>query len=177
MDEKKLALYVLGIIILIAIIGLVLVFNAAKTGQATASDIVYSQSSITYSNKEGNPFPYTRQINKIQENPSAYGVDVYKNIPEYGGASRTFGGTQDPGAEIAVSKGFVYPRNPEKQIHQVLTSCTGQANIGVIPQGYTRPASVQLAQSLGMNNCVRAPEQISNFAYCCKEPGMISRYG
>ncbi|MBD3303693.1 hypothetical protein GF343_00980 [Candidatus Woesearchaeota archaeon] len=177
MDERKLALYVLGIIVLIAIIGLVLVFKAAKTGQAAASDTVYSESSVTYSNKKGDPFPYTRQINKIQENPASYGVQADKNIPDYGGASRTFGGTQNPGAEIAVSKGFVYPRNPEKQIHQVLTSCTGQANIRAIPQGYTRPASVQLAQSLGVNNCVRAPEQISNFAYCCKEPGMISRYG
>ncbi|MBW3002889.1 hypothetical protein KY338_07050 [Candidatus Woesearchaeota archaeon] len=177
MDERKLALWVLGIIVVIAIIGLVLLFKAQKTGDAIASDIVYSQNAVTYSNKAGDPFPYTRKINKIQENPAAYGVQADKNIPDFGGAGRAFGGTANPGPEIAVSKGFVYPREPDKKIHQVLTSCTGQANIGAIPQEYTRPASVQLAQSLGLNNCVQAPEQISNFAYCCKEPGMLSRYG
>ncbi|MBW3005014.1 hypothetical protein KY310_04230 [Candidatus Woesearchaeota archaeon] len=177
MEERKLALWVLGIIVVIAIIGLVLVFKAQKTGQAVASDIVYSPGSVTYSNKVGDPFPYTRQINKVQENPAAYGVQTEQQIPDLGGASRYFGGTQNPGAEMAVSKGFIYARDPEKKIHQVLTSCAGQANIGVIPQGYTRAASVQLAQSLGLNNCVRAPDQISNFAFCCKEPGMLSRYG
>ncbi len=174
MEERKLALWVLGIIVLIAIVGLVLLFNAQKTGEAIASEIVYTPSSVTYSNKQGNPFPYTRQINKVQERPSAYGVKTQQRIPDYGGAGRAFGGTQNPGAEIAVSKGFIYPRDPDKKIHQVLTSCTGQVNIGAIPQGYTRPASVQLAMSLGMHNCVRAPDQISNFAYCCKEPGMLS---
>jgi len=168
MEERKLALWVLGIIVLIAILGLVLLFKAQKTGETVGGGVYVFPK---------DPFPYTRDINKIQENPASYGVQADKNIPDYGGASRTFGGTQNPGAEIAVSKGFVYAREPEKKIHQVLTSCTGQVNIGAIPQGYTRPASVQLAQSLGMDNCVRAPEQISNFAYCCKEPGMVSRYG
>jgi len=174
MDDRKISLWVLGIIVVIAIVGLVLMFNAQKTGEAIASKIEYSPGSVTYSNKEGDPFPYTRQIKKVQERPSAYGVKTQQQIPDYGGAGRAFGGTDDPGPEIAVSKGFIYARDPDKKIHQVLTSCTGQVNIGAIPQGYTRPASVQLAMSLGMQNCVRAPDQISNFAYCCKEPGMLS---
>jgi len=174
MEERKLALWVLGIIVIIAIVGLVLMFNAQKTGEAIASKIEYSQSSVTYSNKEGDPFPYTRQIKKVQENPASYGVTTRQGIPDYGGAGRAFGGIEDPGPEIAVSKGFIYARDPDKKIHQVLTSCTGQVNIGVIPPGYTRPASVQLAMSLGMHNCVKAPDQISNFAYCCKEPRMLT---
>lgn len=161
MEEKKIALWVLGIIVLISIIGLVLIFKAEKTGQTIGAGVyVYPKS----------PFPYTRHMDKVVEKPSTYGVQTRQEIPDYGGASQTFGG-----AERAVSQGFVYNRDPEKKIYQVLTSCAGQANIGRIPPGYTRSASVQLAQTIGIHNCVKAPDQVSNFAYCCKEPGLTVR--
>ncbi|MBW2986085.1 hypothetical protein KY333_01815 [Candidatus Woesearchaeota archaeon] len=166
MEEKHTALVVLGLIVILGIIGLVLMFNSAKTGATVGGGVyMYPKS----------PFPYTRQINKVTENPAAYGVQTEAQIPTYGGASRFFGGSQNPGAEEAVSQGFVYARDPEKKIHQVFTSCTGQVNIGAIPPGYTRGVSVQQAMSIGLDNCVKTPEQISNFAFCCKEPGQ-TRY-
>jgi hypothetical protein len=166
MEEKHTALVVLGVIAILGIIGLVLMFNSAKTGATVGGGVyMYPKS----------PFPYTRQINRVTENPAAYGVQTEAQIPPYGGASETFGGWHNAGAEIAVSQGFVYARDPEKKIHQVFTSCTGQANIGAIPQGYTRGVSVQQAMSIGLDNCVKTPEQISNFAFCCKEPGQ-TRY-
>lgn len=162
MDEKNAALMILATVIIIAVVGVVISLTTGTTGAAGV-----------YTNFEGDPFPYTRKISKVTENPAAYGVKTEAQIPPYGGASETFGGWHDPGVEIAVSKGFVYSRDPNKKIYQVLTSCTGQANIGAIPPGYTRSASVQQAMSIGLDNCVRAPEQVSNFAYCCKEPSQI----
>ena len=164
MEEKRITLLILAIVVVIAIVGIILTVTSGKTGASVGGGIyVYPKS----------PFPYTRQINKVTENPAAYGVQTEAQIPPYGGASETFGGWHNPGAEIAVSKGFVYARDPEKKIYQVLTSCTGQANIGAVPPGYTRGASVQHAMSIGLDNCVKAPEQVSNFAYCCKEPSRI----
>lgn len=166
-EDKHTALVVLGIIVILAIIGLLLMIKTEKTGEAFGG---------IYTNFEGEPFPYTRQINKVMENPASYGVQTEQQIPDMGGASRTFGGDLNPGAEIAVSKGFVYARDPERKIYQVKTSCTGQVNVGVLPAGYTRGASVQQAMSIGIEYCIKAPAEISNFAYCCKEPSAISGY-
>lgn len=161
MEEKRITLLILAIVVVIAIVGIILTVTNGKTGASVGGGIyVYPKS----------PFPYTRQINKVTENPASYGVKTEAQIPPYGGASRFFGGWQNPGAEEAVSKGFVYNRDPQKKIYQVLTSCTGQTNIGAIPPGYTRGVSFQHAQSLGLENCVKAPEQVSNVAFCCKAP-------
>ena|GEM_PF-4602750 len=167
MEQRHITLCVLGVVIILAIVALVMLFSTAKTGATVGGGIyVYPKS----------PFPYTRHIERTEERPAAYGVQTQAQIPPYGGASRTFGGWHDEGAEIGVSKGFIYGRDPQKKIHQVLTSCTGQANIGAIPAGYTRGASVQHAMDLGLEHCVKAPEQIANFAYCCKEPSAIRSY-
>jgi len=166
MEEKRITLLILAIVVIIAIVGIILTVTNGKTGALV-------QKGGTYTNFAGDPFPYTRKISRVTENPAAYGVQTESQIPPYGGASETFGGWHNPGAEVAVSKGFIYARDPEKKIYQVLTSCTGQANIGMVPPSYTRGASVQHAMSIGLDNCVKAPEQVSNFAYCCKEPSRI----
>lgn len=163
MDEKRAAMLILGSVIMIAVAGIIITLTTGETGALV-------QKGGIYTNYQGDPFPYTRKINKVTENPASYGVQTEAQIPSYGGASETFGGWHNPGAEVAVSKGFVYARDPQKKIYQVLTSCTGQANIGAIPPGYTRGASFQHAQTIGLENCVEAPEQVSVYAYCCKEP-------
>ncbi|MBW2986094.1 hypothetical protein KY333_01860 [Candidatus Woesearchaeota archaeon] len=52
MEEKRTALVVLGVIVIIAIFGLVLMFKLSGTGG------VMVQGSKTYANTRGNPFPY-----------------------------------------------------------------------------------------------------------------------
>ena len=173
MEEKHIALYILGILAIVIIVGLILSFNGGKTGAVAG---LYGGDLRVDRPPEEKAFPYTRWTDKVEENPYAYGVQTKQEIPDFGGASRTFGGSQNPGVEIGTSEGFIYPRDPTKKVWQVKTSCAGQVNIGAIPPGYTRAASVQLAQSLGMNNCVKAPEEIDNYAFCCKEPGALRAY-
>jgi hypothetical protein len=174
MEEKHIALYILGILAIVVLVGLILAYSGAKTG-AIASGI-YGGALRVDRPPEEEAFPYTRWIDKLEEQPYAYGVQVQQQIPDFGGASRTFGGSLNPGVEIGTSDGFVYNRDPTKRVWQVKTSCAGQVNIGVLPQGFTRAASVQLAQSLGLQNCIKAPEEINNYAFCCKEPGAIRAY-
>ena len=52
MEEKHTALVALGVIVILAILGLVLLFKTASTGG------VMVQGSKTYANTRGNPFPY-----------------------------------------------------------------------------------------------------------------------
>jgi len=52
MEDKHTATVVLGIVVILAIIGLVLMLKTANTGD------VMLQGSRTYANTKGNPFPY-----------------------------------------------------------------------------------------------------------------------
>lgn len=79
MEERKIALWVLGIIVVIAIVGLFLMFKAERTGSAIASANrnsmipypggVYHPTAETYANPAGKVFPYARTASPL-ETPS-----------------------------------------------------------------------------------------------------------
>ena len=77
MDDRKISLWVLGIIVVIAIIGLFFLFRAEKTGGAIASRAnvpyyggVYHPSAETYANPWGKVGPYARTARPDLEEPS-----------------------------------------------------------------------------------------------------------
>lgn len=80
MEDKHTALVTLGVIIVLAIIGLVLMFNTAKTGSAIASANrnsmvpypggVYHPSAVTYANPAGKVGPYAKEAKPYLEEPS-----------------------------------------------------------------------------------------------------------
>ncbi len=77
MDDRKISLWVLGIIVVIAIVGLFFLFRAEKTGGAIASraDIpyyggVYHPGAETYANPWGKVGPYARIARPYLEEPS-----------------------------------------------------------------------------------------------------------
>lgn len=77
MEERKLAIWVLGIIVILAIIGLALYFKAEKTGAAVGARAnipypggVYHPTAETYANPWGKVFPYARTAKPYIEEPS-----------------------------------------------------------------------------------------------------------
>ncbi|MBD3303694.1 hypothetical protein GF343_00985 [Candidatus Woesearchaeota archaeon] len=77
MEERKIALWVLGIIVVIAIIGLFFLFRAEKTGSAVAARAgipyyggVYHPTAETYANPWGKVGPYARTAKPHIEEPS-----------------------------------------------------------------------------------------------------------
>jgi len=139
-EGKGVAMAILGIVAVIAVVGLVLLFKGAGTGEYASP----------YQNIYGGAikdvdFPYLE--GRWEGHPSSKGGDQLlastRNLPE-----------------MHFARGV--RQIPSK-------SCETLASTGVIPSGYTKEAGAQQAwdyQSIGYE-CIDATEEIA--AYCCTE--------
>ena len=124
MEERKIALWVLGIIVVIAIVGLFFLFKAETTGGAIASANrnsmipypggVYHPTAVTYANPAGKVAPYARAATPTMVAPTVE------------------------------SPGFVTTKkDPLRAPMYLKGKCTVLAQYGVIGSEYTRDATMQ----------------------------------
>ncbi|MBD3303702.1 hypothetical protein GF343_01025 [Candidatus Woesearchaeota archaeon] len=146
MEERKIALWVLGIIIVLGLVGLFLMFKSAKTGAGFVASKTYPTIGKygAYSNE--NPFPYYT---------STYGVSS----------------TEIPGYQnrVEYQKDWAWRTRPEHTYGAKMGRCAILATheIGEVPAGYIMDATLQQAHyQYGMANCIK--EEKSQSGYCCK---------
>ena len=148
MDDRKISLWVLGIIVILAIVGLFFLFKSAKTGAGFVSHTDYPAfggKSGAYSNT--NPFPYYR---------SSYGADMPTELPGYQ-------------TRMPYQHDWAWRRDPSNTYGAKKGRCAILATpeIAQVPAGYTADATWNQAQSqFGMANCIRDENSLSG--YCCK---------
>jgi hypothetical protein len=144
MEERKIALWVLGIIVVIAIVGLFFLFKAESTGSAIASANrnsmipypggVYHPTAETYANPAGKVFPYARTAKPFIEEPSY--VTTKKDVTK----SR------------ALLRG----------------KCSMLSQAGIVSSEYSEDASYQQSR---FKECVEVEGSIRGF--CCKKTSYI----
>jgi len=146
MDERKIALWVLGIIVVIAVIGLFFMFKAESTGAGFVASTTYPAKGQygAYSNED--PFPYYR---------STYGVSAME-IPGYQN-------------RVTYKHDWAWRSAPENTYGAKMGRCAILATpeIGKVPQGYIMDATLQQAHyQYGIANCIQ--EESSQNGWCCK---------
>lgn len=175
MDKKETHIILLGIVAILAIIGLVLLFKSVISGGVVKSFYPYAYS---YSNTQADPWPYASGTPKggVMEKPSyTAGVETGEVkvlqgrqtfVDQYGG-----GTIQEP----------YYPdwnrkRQPELTDVAEKDICNALARLGEVPNGYIWGATFS-----DMNNgrlvgksCVRNPRLdapgSTNIPFCCTPP-------
>ena|GEM_PF-1373095 len=112
MDEKSLTLTVLGIVVVIAIVGLVMLFTAAKTGAGVYGGAL-----------KGDPFPYTRYLEgqSVVESPGYETTLIEPEPVVFGGADETL--VNMHGVPREVQKGVSYKRDPKLKTRTGLVTC------------------------------------------------------
>ncbi len=112
MEERSLTLTVLGIVIITAIVGMVLLFTMAKTGAGVYGGAL-----------KGDPFPYTRYIEgrPVIESPGWETILIEPRDPIYGGADETLVNLKNVPREV--QKGVTYKRDPYAKTRTAKLSC------------------------------------------------------
>jgi len=133
METKSLTITVLGIVIITAIVGLVLLFTMSSTGAGV------------YANIENDPFPYTRYIEgqPVVESPGWEDKLIEPANPVYGGAGETITDWEtNKLTERDVQKGVTYKRNPYQK------TVTGKISCSVLkfPSNVYAPINVNVQQ-------------------------------
>jgi hypothetical protein len=146
MEERKIALWVLGIIVVLGLVGLFFMFKSANTGAGFVSHIEYPAIGNygAYSNED--PFPYYT---------STYGVSSME-IPGYQN-------------RVTYQHDWAWRSAPENTYGAKMGRCAILATpeIGKVPAGYIMDATLQQAQyQYGMANCIK--EESAQNGYCCK---------
>lgn len=116
MEERSLTLTVLGVVIITAIVGMVLLFTAARTGAGVYGGAL-----------KGDPFPYTRYIEgqPVVETPGYEDTLIQPDDPVYGGADKTIVDWVDQKqVPREVQDDVLYKRNPYKKTRTGLISCS-----------------------------------------------------
>ena|GEM_PF-1858714 len=166
MEKKELSMIILGIVAVIAVVGLVLLFKSVMTG-----DVVrVFPPSYTYSNVQEDPWPYARGTYKggVTEMPDF--TDGYL-------------GKEDPGVKVdegtqvfGTGEGMVYRdwnrrREPELAYVSQKGICNALARLGVVPLTHTWGATYTDAKEGRLYNkkCVKAPEG-TGIPFCCTPP-------
>ena len=111
MEERSLTLTVLGVVIVTAIVGLVLLFTAAKTGAGVYGGAL-----------KGDPFPYTRYLEgqSVVETPGWETTLIEPDKTVFGGASEALVNSEPVSREV--QKNVLYKRDP------ALATRTGRLN-------------------------------------------------
>ncbi|MBW3002878.1 hypothetical protein KY338_06995 [Candidatus Woesearchaeota archaeon] len=174
MEKKELSLIILGIVAVIAVVGLVLLFKSAMSG---AAQIPYQfPQAATYSNTAENPWPYAggtpKGGNPVLQTPGipagipvAQGQDIFTN--QYG---------TDVGA------GIYYPdwnrkRQPELTDVAEKDVCNALARLGEVPKTHTFGASFTMLKDgvVVDSECVQSPRWTqpgsTGTPLCCLPPG------
>ncbi|MBW3002879.1 hypothetical protein KY338_07000 [Candidatus Woesearchaeota archaeon] len=146
MEERKIALWVLGIIVVLGIVGLFSMFNAEKTGAGFVASKTYPAIGKygAYSNE--NPFPYYT---------STYGVSPME-LPGYQN-------------RVTYQHDWAWRSNPDNTYVAKMGRCAILATpeIGKVPAGYIMDATWnQATYQYGMANCIK--EDSSQNGWCCK---------
>ena len=142
MEEKHIELVILGVVAILAIVGLILLFNATKTGAGFVAHQEYKSGGAygAYSNK--NPFPYYQ--------------DALHSLPVQ---------SRSPG-----SIDWDWRNAPEHVYGAKMGRCAVLATEAIgykAPAGYVIDANVQQAQG---QNCVRITNSLKG--YCCLPPSI-----
>ncbi|MBW3004297.1 hypothetical protein KY328_01065 [Candidatus Woesearchaeota archaeon] len=113
METKNLTLTVLGIVIITAIVGLVLLFTMANTGAGVYGGAL-----------KGDPFPYTRYIEgqAMIETPGWETTLIEPSTQIYGGATETLVDLTEVPREV--QKDVVYKRDPYAKTRTAKISCS-----------------------------------------------------
>jgi hypothetical protein len=172
MEKKELSLIILGIVAVIAVVGLVMLFKSAMSG------------AYTYA-----PYPPAYSYANTQEDPWPYATGTYKGgVPEkpaYLEGVETWPGIQvEPGRVVyGTGEGLVYRdwnrrREPERTAVAWRDQCDALARLGEVPQDHTWEASLTQINREGSamgRSCVVNPRNDqpggSAIAYCCQPPG------
>ena len=144
MEEKHTALVVLGVIVILGIIGLVLMFNSAKTGAGFVSHYEYAG----YPTSQRGAFPYYRA--------------TYSDVIDTPGYQQRM--------PSPYQQDWAWRRQPTNTYGAKMGRCAILATpeIGEVAKGYTWDASYQQAMTRGMDKCVR--EENSQKGWCCTPP-------
>lgn len=150
MDEKNISYVVLGIVAVIAVIGLILLFKAAMSAKVVTGDISlmnsYTSANVYGGAIKGVQLPYYEDRVVL--------VNTGNSI-EINDAS-----ARNP------SQSSVQNRDPSR-ILSLLDSCEGLIMQGQLPESYLYEASWNDAVSrYGLNNCIDTRDWISQL--CCK---------
>ena len=172
MEKKELSLIILGIVAVIAVVGLVMLFKSAMSGANIYTP--YPQA-YTYANTQEDPWPYSTGTYQggVPEQPAyANGVETWPSIPVEQG--RTVYGT----GEGLVYRDWNRRREPERTTVALKDICDALARLGEVPQDHTWEASTTQINKEGIamgRSCVINPRNNdpggSAIAYCCQPPG------
>lgn len=113
MEERSLTLTVLGIVIITAIVGMVLLFASAKTGAGVYGGAL-----------KGDPFPYTRYLEgqPLVETPGWETTLIQPTDTVFGGASETLVDLKNTPREV--QQGVSYKRDPFQKTVTGKISCS-----------------------------------------------------
>jgi len=178
MEKKELSMIILGIVAVIAVVGLVLLFKSVMTGGAVK---YYYPPAQTYSNVQADPWPYAKGTFKggVMELPAyADGVQIRgEGIPVSEGRDvyTDLYGTKE-------GEGVYFPdwnrrRQPENTYVARKNVCDALSRLGKVPEGYSWDATYTMVeQGITVDKkCVKAPED-SPIPFCCTPPGANNPY-
>jgi len=144
MEDKYTSLVVLGVIVILALMGLVLFFGVNNAGAATASANrnsmipypggVYHPNAVTYANPSGNVAPYAREAKPYTESPS------YTTTKKDPTRTRTY----------------------------LRGKCSVLASYGEIEQQYTWDATYQQSRARSPEQCIQVEGSLKGT--CCTPP-------
>ena len=149
MEEKHISLVILGVVAILAIVGLILLFNTAKTGAAIGAraDQPYPggvaralPQSSTYANPRGIVFPYSQRVT------------------EYPTAKR------DPSKTYGVLKG---------KCTKVIKDAINQGTLSAGLEKYTFDANINQMRNKPPQDCIQVENSLRG--WCCIPPGLTTR--
>ncbi len=173
MEKKELSLIILGIVAVIAVVGLVLLFKTAMSGAIANIPPVFPEAS-TYSNVREQPWPYAHGTYQggITEQP-AYkeGVQIQPGI--YVDQSSAVYGT----GEGLVYRDWGRARYPERTNVAWKDTCDALARLGEVPITHIYGASFTMLNNgvVVNSDCVQNPRWnqpgSTGNPLCCLPPG------
>ncbi|MBD3303703.1 hypothetical protein GF343_01030 [Candidatus Woesearchaeota archaeon] len=172
MEKKELSLIILGIVAVIAVVGLVLLFKTAMSGAAANIPAKFPQAR-TYSNVQEQPWPYAHGTPEggVVEKP-AYTDGVQTGEISIEQSKKVYG----------TGEGLVYrdwgrARYPERTAVAQKDVCDALARLGEVPKTHTFGASFTMLKDgiVVDDKCVQSPRWTqpgsTGTPLCCIPPG------
>lgn len=147
MEENKLAVAILGVVVVIAIIGLLFMFTTAKSGAMAYGSYVVPK---IYTNYGHEPFPYARQAEAryMVEYPAGTISGEYPGAPMYAGASEFFVTGTERGVQSTLGPTFTtYGRSAETDIPTAKTTGVALEFPGGVKASYCYGSRIYFTKS------------------------------